>query len=155
MQGARLIRRVKYFRLGPRVGDVRHLAAELHLDDVDELGGIDRLDEQRRQLVFAQFAHLMLDLIGRHTGEQDDGQRLAVFLEVVQHIEAVDVGHLQVEQHEVDLAVLKVLQRGFTVAGFIDVVTGAAEIMGEGKSFDGGIVAEQESRTTHIARWHT
>ena len=68
----------------------------------NELVQIDRLEEQRRQLLVRQAVHLVLDLVHRHAGEQDDRQAAAVLLEVVQHVEAVDVRHLQVEQQQID-----------------------------------------------------
>jgi hypothetical protein len=47
---------------------------------------------------------------------------------------------------------LQVMQCGFTVAGFVYVVACPTQVVGEGESFNGGIVAKEESRAKQISR---
>ena len=69
---------------------------------------------------------------------------------VVEHVEAVDVRHLQIEQQQIDGAVLQEEERGVPVAGFVDLVALRAQIVSEREAFDGGVIAEQQSRRRGI-----
>jgi hypothetical protein len=93
----------------------------LEVDHAEELVGVDRLDEKGRELWRGQIMHFVLDFVQWHAGEEDDGQAAAVLLEVGEDAEAVDFGHVQVEEDEVDLAVFHVQNRGVAVAGFVDL----------------------------------
>jgi hypothetical protein len=62
---------------------------------------------------------------------------------------------VQIEENEVHFAVFQVLECRLAVAGFIDVVACAAEVMGERKSFNGGVVTEEKSRAKQVSRRNT
>jgi hypothetical protein len=132
--------------------DVGNLAGELKLDDLDELRGVNGLDKQGRQYRLVKMAHLLLDLIRRKSREQNDGKRFAMLADVVKNVEAVDIGHFEIEEEEIDLAVLELLESGFAVAGFIDLKTDATQVMRQGEPFDRGVIAQEQSRLNSFMR---
>ncbi len=55
-------------------------------------------------------------------GNHDDGARVPVLLELVQHLQAAQVGHAHVEQHEVGRFMLGDLEARFAGLGLDDVI---------------------------------
>jgi hypothetical protein len=119
------------------------LARELEVDHGEELFGVDGFEEERWELGFGEDVHFVLDGVEGHAGEEDDWEGAAVLLHVGEDVEAVTVGHLEVEEDEVHRAVFEVEDGGLTVAGFIDVETIVAEEVGECETFDRGVVAQK------------
>jgi hypothetical protein len=67
---------------------------------------------------------------GGHRAErrhQDHGGRRMQRLRRAQHVEAVAAAHLQVAQHDVEVAVVEPLDGGVAIGGFIDFVPGFRE----------------------------
>jgi hypothetical protein len=88
---------------------IRQFAAELELYDLQEGINFDGLDEQGRQLAMGEAVHFVLDLVEGHAGEEDDREAGAMFLEVGQDAEAVEFGHVEVEEEKINLPVLEVV----------------------------------------------
>ena len=85
------------------------------------------------------------DVFGGEAGEEDDGEVEAVGLDVGQDVEAVDVGHLEVEEEEVVCTGLDQAERGGAVGGFVDLVAVSSEEAGEGGALGVGVIAEEEA----------
>ena len=98
-------------------------AAEFEFDQAQERFQIDRLNEQRGQRVGRQIVDVVLDLVQRHARQEDHGQTAAVFLQMAQNMKAINAGHFQVQQNDVDFAVLKMFQRRAAIADLIDAVS--------------------------------
>ena len=88
--------------------------------------GLNRLGDvvHRAEL---QPGHLVGDVAERREEDHDGLLRLGVGLERAAHFEAVDVGHHDVEQHQVGLRAADDLQRRAAVARGEDAVAGAVE----------------------------
>jgi len=78
-----------------------------------------------------QAMDVLLDFIHRHARKQNHRQATPVLLQVPQNMESIHARHLQIQQHDVDLAVFKVLQCGRTIADFIYEISRPPEEMGE------------------------
>ena len=115
----------------------RQLAGQFHGDEIEQLQGIDRLEQKRRKLARREQANPVLDFVDRHAREQNHRESRAGFLQIGQDVKAVLAGHLQIEDQQVDGAMLEKLDGGFGVAAFVDFVALAAKEMGKGKAFDG------------------
>jgi len=93
------------------------ISAELELEDLDELIDVDRLEREGRKFLLGEAMNVLLDLIQRHAGKQDDRQASPMLLEIAEHVEPIHGGHVEVEQKPIDLSRLEVFDRGATVAG--------------------------------------
>ena len=113
--------------IGGGVSDAGELAGELELDDLDEAIDIDGLDEEWGELAVVEFVHAMLDLIGGHAGENNDGESAAMFLDVGQDIKAIFLRHAEIEEEHVDGFGFEMGEGGFAGAGFVDNVSLAAK----------------------------
>jgi hypothetical protein len=107
------------------------------------LAGVDRLEEEWGEFVLREALETAADLVGGQAGEDDDGEVGPVTLDVGEDVEAVDLGHLEVEEQEVAGAALEEHECGGAVGGFVDLVTPAAEDLAEGEALGGGIVADE------------
>jgi hypothetical protein len=108
---------------------------------------VDGFEEKRGKFVEGELVHVVLDLVDGHAGEEQDGEGAAVALDVGEDIEAVGVGHLQVQQEGADFGVFEEVDGGGAVAGFVDLVAGLAEEVRQRHALDGGIVTKQNPRT--------
>jgi hypothetical protein len=69
-----------------------------------------------------------------------------MLLEITEDLETIHSGHLQVEQEQIDLAILEVLDGRLAVAGFVNVIPLAAQIVGQSHAFHGRVIAQQQQR---------
>ncbi len=60
----------------------------------------------------------------RHARKQDDWQRTAMFLQITEDLKAIDVRHLEIQEHQVNLAVLDLKDRVVTVTGLGNGISG-------------------------------
>ena len=90
--------------------------------------------------------HLVLNLVSGHSGQKDDWQCPAVFLDILQNVESIHIGHVKVEKHQVHFPVLQLEDGGIAVGGFIHLVAIASQVVGQGQSLDRGIVDQEDSR---------
>ena len=125
--------------------DIGQLAGELEVNDGEELFGVDGLEEEGREFGLGEDVHFVLDGVEGHAGEEDDWEGPAVLLHVGEDVEAVAVGHLQVEENEVDGAVFEVEDCRLAVAGFVDVEIVTTEEVSECEALDGGVVAKKDA----------
>jgi hypothetical protein len=85
------------------------------------------------------------DFFGGEAGEDDDGELGAVGLDVGEDVEAVDVGHLEVEEEEVVCTALDEAEGCGAVGGFVDLVAVSSEEAAEGGALGGGVVDHEEA----------
>jgi hypothetical protein len=130
----------------------RQFACEAKGDDVEELRGIDGLEKQRWKIAAGEALHGFLNLIGRKTGEQDDGEILLVFLDIAQHAKTVGAGHLQIEQEQVGKFLLEKEDGGFAVVSLVNLIAGLSKQMCKRLSLDRRVVGQQNPRFRPIGR---
>ncbi len=82
-------------------------------------------------------AHLLLDLIGRKSREQNDRKGLAMFAHVIQNVESIDVRHLEIKKEKINAPMLELFQCGFAVARFVDIEPDATQVMRQGEALNG------------------
>lgn len=90
-----------------------------------------------------EFVHAVLNLVGRQAGEKDHRQRPAVLLHVSQHIKTIALGHVQVEQKQIDRFVFQVGQGGIAISDFIDNVISLTQELRQCVAFCLRIIAKQ------------
>jgi hypothetical protein len=120
-------------------------AGEFQFYYLGELVGVDGFEEEGGEFLGGEATDSAADLVGGEAGEEDDGEVVAVLLEVGEDLEAVDAGHLEVEEEEVVGTGLDEEECGGAVGGLVDFVALALEELGEGGAFGGRVVAEEES----------
>ncbi len=118
----------------------------MHFYDLQQLLRVHGFDEKGWELGFWEPMHFMLDLVEGHAGQEDDGEAGAMLLEVGEDAEAVEFGHVEVEEHEVDGQVLETLEGCFAVAGFVDGVPGVSKEVDEREPLDRRVIAHQQPR---------
>jgi hypothetical protein len=128
-------------------------AAEFEFDDAEEGFEIDGLEEERGEGLGGEAVDVLLDFVERHAGEQNDGEAAAVFLEMAQNLKAIDAGHLEVEEQDIDFAIFEVLQGLGAVADFVNVIARAAEEVAQGHTFNCGVIAQKDSGRRRPDKW--
>ena len=82
-------------------------------------------------------------------GHQDDGGRRVQRLGRAQHVEPVAAAHLQIAQHDVEVAFVQTLDRLVAVGGFLDLVAGGGERPGQPASK--GVVIVGDENAAHLS----
>jgi hypothetical protein len=69
-----------------------------------------------------------------------------MLLKIAEHFEAIDPGHLQIQQHRIDLTVLELEDCRISIAGFVDGISGVAQKMRQRETLNGRIIAQKNPR---------
>ena len=89
---------------------------------------IDRLADEIVGSQLKRCFHVVQLRIG---SDHDDGAGVAVFLELIEHFDAGQVGHAHVEQDEIGRFALRQLEPGFTGIGLNHVVSPLFALLAE------------------------
>ena len=87
--------------------------------------------------------HLVLNLIQRHSREEHHRKSRPMFLQIGEDAKAVQLRQIEVQEQQIDLAMLEMMQSRLAVTGFIDLISCTAKQMRQGHSFHGRIIAHQ------------
>ena len=133
-------------RIEPQVADLERLALDGGLAAQQRLHARDHLlhREGLDDVVVGpglQPADALVDLVAR--GEHADGHLVAALAQAAQDLEAVEVGHVQVEQHDGGANPRGRLQRGAATRGGHDAEALELEAGGDGAA-DGGVVVDEQ-----------
>jgi hypothetical protein len=95
---------------------------DLHLLDLERL----------RHVVEGADAHRLDGGVDRAERSHQDDRRVRMQrLGRAQHVEAVRPAHLEIAEHDVERALVQLLDGGVAVRGFVDVVTGLGQPAGQ------------------------
>jgi hypothetical protein len=136
-------RRVGSSSIGPRV---RHPRASEHGSDP----GVQLIHGERLGEVVVGARLETVDLVAFVAArrEDDDGRR-GLAPNAPDHIDAIEIGQAQVEQHQVRSVGVPEAHRFVSRGGGEDFVSAAAEVLGQGLSSAGFVLDEQQRGPAH------
>jgi hypothetical protein len=117
------------------------------VNQLDKLLEIDRLEKQRRKLPQRKGINLMLNIIDRHARHHDDRHGPAMLLEILQHIEAGDARHMEIEQYHRKFGSFNQFECFLATGGFANVETMLTKKRGNGCSLGRRIITNENLLT--------